>query len=97
MKATTELIKHFCNQQEDKSLVGRKCRVTQKYIQDAINKGCKAHADLIEGELTIVFTQVNWKGDLAVRVQNDKIKNMHPGCGDFLNSFIMSMDEIELI
>lgn len=97
MKATTNLIKFYCNQVEDKSLIGKKCIATQEYLQNAIKQGCKSHADIMSGELVIIQTQKNYRGQLAVRVQNEKIKNMHPGYGDLINSMIIDLDKIELL
>lgn len=97
MKATTELIKLFVNQETDNSLVGRKCRLKPELLEKYRQDGCEEHANLCSGELTIIATQKDYKGDLAVRIQNDKIKNIHPGAGDFLNSFIKGLDEIVLL
>ena len=66
-------------------------------MEEGLKGDCKPHFELCTGELTIIATQLNWRGELAVRIQNDKIKNIHPGAGDFLNSFIKSPDEIELL
>lgn len=97
MKATTNLIKFFCDMETDKSLVGRKCKIKPEVLKKYKADGCKEHAKLCSGILTIIATQKNYQGNLAVRVQNEKIKNIHPGCGDLLNSFIKDLDEIILI
>lgn len=98
MKSTENLIKAFCQcETNHKELIGRKCIIKRELMEEGLKGNCKPHFELCAGELTIVETQLNWKGQLAVRVQNEKIKNLHPGAGDFLNSFIKAVDEIELI
>jgi hypothetical protein len=96
-KATTAVIQILVNQETDNSLVGKKCRIKPDVLEQYRANGCEPHADLCSGVLNIIATQKGWRGQTLVRVQNEKIKNLHSDCGDLLNSFPKELDEIELI
>ena len=98
MKQTESLISYFCEGEKSfKHLIGKKCVIKPHIMEEGLKSMCKTHWELCQGELTIVATQLNYRGDVAVRVQNDKIKSLHTDGGVLLNSFIKDLDEIDLI
>lgn len=94
---TEQLIQTFVDMEDNNDLVGKKCIIKPEVLEQYIKDGCKPHADLCSGELTIIATQKGFAGQFMVRVQNDKIKNMHSGYGDFLNSFPKTLDEVKIL
>jgi hypothetical protein len=91
------LIQVLVDAEQNNTLVGKSCIIKPEVLEKYRADGCEPHADLCTGILTIIATQKGYGGKLIVRVQNDRIKKLHTGYGDLLNSFPKSLDEIELL